>query len=667
MSIVSQSSQDERHDQSAGRRRTLLHVGLAVLIIIGGLIAKDHLSWVVKYPRKWVIPLKNWITDFFEWLVYGVKFFEGTKYEFVPTDVTRGMIKIFEYQVSFTEGLLFNGFRVGIDPLPWVTVVGLMFILGHWVAGWRVSLIVGGSFLYLSLFSVWQPSMDTFSLVLVAVPFVFSVGVVLGIWVAKSARIEKMVTPLFDLMQAMPPFAYMVPIVVLFGIGDVPAMLAVAVFAVPPVARCVSLGLKTVPKEVVEAGEMMGCTNHQMLWKVRIPTSRQTVLVGLNQGIMQTLAMIVLASLIGASGLGNKLLTSLQTLKLGQALEQGVAIVVIAVALDRLSQAYAHKPPHYIDKSLPWIKRHPHLIVAMIFTVVSIVIAYFIPALRVLPKELTVTTAPMWDAGIDWVTNNLYDSVQGFRNFVLIDILIPIKKFFLAVPWPTFIGLVALIGYRMGGWKLALAVGLMMSFPLVMGLWKETMITIYMIGTAAVVCIILGFPIGLAAAKNERLSKVIILMCDFFQTFPSFIYLIPVIMLFKVSDISAIIAVLAFALVPMIRYTNLGFRNVPYETREAAIQQGATPWQRLIKVELPIATPEIMLGINQVIFMALFMVAITALIGTQDLGSEINRARTGNKTGRALVAGLCIAFLGIIADRIISAWSKRRKQNLGLA
>jgi glycine betaine/proline transport system permease protein len=606
--------------------------------------------------------LKKWITDFFEWLVYEVKFFEGSQYEFVPTDVTRGMIKVFEYQLSFTDGLFFNGFKIGIAPLPWITIVGLMFILGHWVAGWRVAMIAGGSFLYLALFSVWRPAMDTFSLVLITVPFVFCVGLALGIWIAKSARAEKLITPLFDLMQAMPPFAYMVPIVVLFGIGDVPAMLAVAVFAVPPVARCIALGLKTVPKEVIEAGEMAGCSERQLLWKVKVPTSRSTVLVGLNQGIMQTLAMIVLASLIGASGLGSKLLTSLQSLKLGLALEQGVAIVVIAVALDRLSQAYAHRPPTYIDKSLPWMQKHRHLALALAFTVVSIIAAYFIPLLRQLPKEFTVTTAPMWDAGIDWVINNWYDSVQGFRNFVLIGILIPIKKFFLAIPWPTFIALVALLGFRMGGWRLALLVGLMMSFPLVVGLWKETMITIYMIGTAAVVCIIAGFPIGLLAAKSERLSRGIILMCDFFQTFPSFIYLIPVIMLFKVSDISAIIAVLAFALVPMIRYTNLGFRNVPFQTREAAIQQGATPWQRLIKVELPIATPEIMLGINQVIFMALFMVAITALIGTQDLGSEINRARTGNKTGRALVAGLCIAFLGMIADRLIKAWVKRREQ-----
>ena len=654
-------------ERTAARWRLLRYMSVAALIIIAGILAKSQFAWVQEFPRGWQIPLQKWITAFFEWLVYEVKFFPGTGYEFAPTDITRGAIKIFAYQIAFTKGLLFDGFRFGLDPIPWVTVVGLMTILGHWVAGWRLALFIGSLFLYLALFSVWQPSMDTFALVLVAVPFVFSVGVLLGILIAKSPRIEKFVTPCFDLMQAMPPFAYMVPIVVLFGIGDVPAMLAIAVFAIPPVARCVSLGLKTVPSEVVEAGQMMGCSSFQLLWKVKVPTARRTVLVGLNQGIMQTLAMIVLASLIGASGLGNKLLTSLQRLKLGEALEQGIAIVVIAVALDRWSQAYAARQPVYVNPLLPWVRRHPYLVFAFGFTLASILFAYLMPPLRVLPHEWTITTAPLWDAGIDWVTDNFYDSVQGFRNFVLIDLLIPIKRFLLSVPWPTFIALIALLGYAMGGWRLALLTGAMMSFPLLVGLWKETMITIYMIGTAAIVCIIVGFPIGLAAAKNDRASKFIITMCDFFQTFPSFIYLIPVIMLFKVSDVSAIIAVLFFALVPMIRYTNLGLRNVPYGTKEAAIQQGATPWQRLIKVELPIATPEIMLGINQVIFMALFMVAITALIGTQDLGSEINRARTGNKTGRAIIAGLCIAFLGIISDRIITAWSKRRKARMGLS
>ncbi len=645
----------------------LRYLGLAMVIIIAGIIAKGQLGWVEKYPRKWVIPLKDWISQFFEWIVYEVRFFEGSRFEFIPTDITRGFVNLMEYPLNFTENLFFKGFEFGVDPLPWITFVGLAFIIGYWVAGWRTALIVGGAFLYLALFSVWQPSMDTFSLVIITVPFVFIIGLFLGILIAKNKFAEKIFTPMFDLMQAMPPFAYMVPIVVLYGIGDVPAMIATAVFAIPPVARCVSLGLKTVPDNIVEAGLMMGCNERQMLWQVKVPTARKTIVVGLNQGIMQTLAMVVLASTIGASGLGSKLLNSLQKLNLGEALEQGVAIVVIAVALDRISAAYAARPPEYIDKSLPWHKKHRYIVIALLFSVISIIVAYFVPALRVLPKEVTITTAPLWNAGIDWVNLNLYDSVQGFRNFVLIDLLIPIKKFMLWIPWPTFIGILALLGYRMGGWRLAILVSLLITFPLTMGLWKQTMITIYMIGTAAIVCIIIGFPIGLIAAKNDRLSKFVILMCDFFQTFPSFIYLIPVIMLFKVSDISAIIAVLAFALVPMIRYTNLGIRNVPSETIEAAVQQGASPWQRLRKVELPIALPEIMLGINQVIFMALFMVAITALIGTQDLGSEINRAKTGNQTGKALIAGFCIAFLGIIADRIITAWTQQRREKLGIA
>lgn len=650
--------------QSAPAQR---HLAAAVLIVIAGFVAKYHFEWAAHYPKQWTLPLQPWISSFFDWLLYDVKYFAGTAYEFPFTAITRGFVKVMSYPLSWSESFFYDGFEFGLAPIPWITLAGLAFILGFWIAGWRTALIGGLSFLYLSLFSVWKPAMETFALVVITVPFVFSLGLLLAVWMAKSSRVERTVMPFLDVMQSMPPFAYLVPIVVLYGVGDVPAMVATAIFAVPPVARCVLLGLKTLPAEVIEAGLMMGCSRMQMLWKVKLPTAYKTVMLGLNQGIMQTLAMVVLASLIGASGLGSKLLASLQTLRLGQALEQGVAIVVIAVALDRLSQAYAQRPPVYVDKTLPLWHRHPYLISAAVFFVASLFAAWVFPALRTLPDSLTITTAPMWDAGVDWVNNHLYESVQGFRNFMLLKVLIPVRDFCLWLPWPTVIGLIALLGYWHGGWRLGLLVGLMMAFPVVVGLWKETMITVYMIGTASVICIVAGFPIGLWASKSERMSKMIMMLCDFFQTFPSFIYLIPMIMLFKVSDLSAIIAVLAFALVPMIRYTNLGLRNVPYNTREAAVQSGATPWQRLIKVELPIATPEIMLGINQVIFMALFMVAITALIGTQDLGAEINRAKSGNNTGRALTAGFCIAFLGIIADRIISAWSKSRKQKLGLS
>jgi len=493
------------------------------------------------------------------------------------------------------------------------------------------------------------------------------IGLIAGVLMSKSRRFKSVVTPLFDILQSMPPFAYLVPIVVLYGVGNVPAMIATALFAVPPVARCISLGLESVRHGVLEAGQMMGCTRWQLLWRVQLPAARSVLLVGLNQGIMQTLAMIVLAALIGASGLGSELLTSLQSLRLGEALEQGIAIVVIAVVLDRYSRAYALKQPVYVDPGLSWWRRHPYVVLGLVFLVTSILLARVFPDLALLTDNHSVTTAPYWNAGIDWINLNLYESVQAFRNFALLEILIPTRNFFQAIPWMTFVALVALLGYRLGGCSVALIAGLLILFPAAIGLWLETMTTLYMIGTAAVACISVGFVIGLGASRTAGWSRFAAGVCDFLQTFPSFIYLIPVVMLFKVSDLSAIIAVLLFAVVPMIRYTILGLRGVPTPIMEAATQQGATRLQRLVKVELPIALPEIMLGVNQVIFMALFMVAITALIGTQDLGAEINAARSGNEIGKALVAGLCIAFLGIAADRLIGAWVKRKKIELGSA
>ena len=647
-------------------RGAMAVLAAAMLVVAAGWAASREMAWAASYPAAWVVPLDNWIAAFFEWLVYDLAFFAGTPFEFSARDLTRGFVALMESPVGLVKALFFAGFDNGVPPLPWMTVVGLAAFLGHWTGGWRGALTGGLAFLYLAVFGVWEPAMETFSLVLVTVPLVFAAGVLLGILMERWRWFEALVTPLFDMVQSMPPFAYLVPIVVLHGVGDVPAMVATALFAVPPVARCVALGLKGVGPGLIEAGLMMGCSSWQMLWKVRLPAARHALLVGLNQGIMQTLAMVVLAALIGASGLGSELLTSLQSLRLGKALEQGVAIVVIAVALDRLSRAYALQPPAYGDPSLPWWRRHARLLLALAFVVASLGAAQSFPALAVLPKGSTLSTAPWWDAGIAWVNVHLYDAMQAFRNVMLMQVLIPVRGFFQGIPWVSLVGLAALLGYALGGWRLALGVGLLILFPAATGLWKETMTTLYMIGSAAVVCIIVGFLLGLAVSGSGRLTGLALGLCDFLQTFPSFIYLIPVVMLFKVSDLSAIMAVLLYAVVPMVRYTVLGLRNVPAQLLEAATQQGSSAWQRLLKVRLPLALPEIMLGINQVIFMALFMVAIASLIGTQDLGAVINAARSGNETGKALVAGLCIAFLGIAADRLTAAWAARRKQALGL-
>jgi glycine betaine/proline transport system permease protein len=191
------------------------------------------------------------------------------------------------------------------------------------------------------------------------------------------------------------------------------------------------------------------------------------------------------------------------------------------------------------------------------------------------------------------------------------------------------------------------------------------MLTVYLVTGATILSMMIGVPIGIWESRSPRVARVAMPICDMLQTFPSFIYLIPVIMLLKVGDLSNIAAILGYASVPAVRFTYLGITRIPRVIIEAATAAGSTPLQRLWKVELPIAFPEIMLGVNQTIMMALAMVAITALIGSRDLGQEIYKALPGADTGRGLLAGLGIAFIGIIADRLIGAWATRRKRQLG--
>ena len=235
------------------------------------------------------------------------------------------------------------------------------------------------------------------------------------------------------------------------------------------------------------------------------------------------------------------------------------------------------------------------------------------------------------------------------------------------MPWVAAVLLVASIGWYLAGWRLALTVSGFILFIAFSGFWPRALTTAYMVSFAVFVCVLCGVPLGIWAAGSERRSNWVQLLCDTFQTFPSFIYLIPVIMLFQVGDVAAITAIVIYATIPAVRYTTFGLRGVPRETIEAAIMSGCSSRQTLWKVRMPLALPEIMLGINQTIMFALFMVIIAAFIGTRDLGQEIFRALTFADAGKGLVIGLCVAFMGLAADRLITEWAEQRKRALGVA
>jgi glycine betaine/proline transport system permease protein len=437
-------------------------------------------------------------------------------------------------------------------------------------------------------------------------------------------------------------------------------------FASPPMARLTILGLQGVSKEIREAGKMAGCTRFQMLWMVEIPAARQALLVGVNQVIMQCLAMVVIASFVGAKGLGHDLLFRLQSLKIGQALESGIAIVLMAIALDQLSRAAAYKQPTKAVSG-SWRERSPFLTAAGAVIIVSLILSWLSPYAHVWPAELSISTAPAWDALIDWITTAFYGPLQYFRDASLLYVLIPTRDLFQQIPWTALVVLVAAAGWSLGGLRLALTVSGFILFIAFAGFWDRSLITAYMVTVALGACLLFGLPIGIWAAKTERRSQVVNVLCDTLQTFPSFIYLIPVIMLFKVGDVAAISAIVIYAMIPIVRYTILGLRSVPAEIVEAGITSGCTKRQLLWNIRMPLAIPEIMLGINQTIMFALFMVIIAAFIGTKDLGQEIFRALTFNDAGKGLVLGLCVAFMGLTADQLITAWATKRKRLLGLA
>jgi glycine betaine/proline transport system permease protein len=208
---------------------------------------------------------------------------------------------------------------------------------------------------------------------------------------------------------------------------------------------------------------------------------------------------------------------------------------------------------------------------------------------------------------------------------------------------------------------------LLIAFIAAVGLWDKAMVTVYLCAIAAIISCLVGIPLGVIATRSAWFDHVQRVVVDTLQTLPSFVYLIPVVMLFRVGDVTALIAIVAFAVTPAIRYTIHGIRQVPPHLIEAAIATGCTRRQILWRVQLPLAMPEIMLGINQTVLFALSMLVITALVGTRDLGQEVYIALTKVDMGRGIIAGLCVAFLGIVADRLLRAAAERFRRRLGIS
>jgi glycine betaine/proline transport system permease protein len=245
-------------------------------------------------------------------------------------------------------GRLISGFTEAIEAalvaLPDWAVAAAVTLLGLWRVGWKFGVFCAASFFIIIATGFWPATMSTLALIIAATVISLLLGIPLGIWMARSDRVAATVRPVLDFMQTMPAFVYLIPAAMLFGLGKVPGVLATVIFAMPPAVRLTNLGIRQVNKEQVEAGIAFGCTPGQLLMKVQIPGALPSIMAGVNQTIMMALSMVIIASMVGAGGLGNDVLASIQRLDIGLGFESGLSVVLLAIILDRITESFGTSP-----------------------------------------------------------------------------------------------------------------------------------------------------------------------------------------------------------------------------------------------------------------------------------------------------------------------------------
>ena len=240
-------------------------------------------------------------------------------------------------------GTLTEALELGLQAIPMGLLTALLVALGFWRVGWKFALFCLACCLVIDATGFWPQTMVTLALIIAATFISLVLGLPLGIWAARSDRVAAVVRPTLDFMQTMPAFVYLIPAAMLFGLGRVPGVLATVIFAMPPVVRLTSLGIRQVNKEQVEAGITFGCTPSQVLFKVQIPGALPSIMAGVNQTIMMALSMVIIASMVGAGGLGNDVLASIQRLDIGLGFESGLAVVLLAIMLDRITETFGNQ------------------------------------------------------------------------------------------------------------------------------------------------------------------------------------------------------------------------------------------------------------------------------------------------------------------------------------
>jgi glycine betaine/proline transport system permease protein len=553
-----------------------------------------------------------------------------------------------------------------VPEIGWLGVVAIATYVGFVIANWRIALLVCLSFLSFGVFGFWQDSLDLLIVTGISVAIVILLGMPLAVLVGTSARANRMITVVLDLMQTMPTFVYLLPVVLFFGIGVSAAVVSTMIYALPPLVRIAGFGIREVPTTTIEATDSAGQTYWQRLFKVQLPMARKTIIVGLNQTTLAALSMATLAAFVNGPGLGKPVLAGLRINDVGAAFVPGALIVVMAVMLDRTTTAASERSEKVARGGGGNVRQRRILLAAGgVGTLVAVYLSRTYIGLAEFPvytigdKVATVVNDVM-----DWVTSTFGGVTGAFKDFVTEWLLNPMQSLLAESPWyVSFIGISAL-ALVFGGSRAFVSALVCLTGIWYFDLWHDAMITLTMTLVATVLVMILALVFGVWMARDRKVDLGIRPLLDAGQTIPPFVYLIPVLALFGPSRFTAIVAGVVYAAPAAIKLVADGVKGVSPTTIEAGRSTGQTTWQEISKVQLPMAKGSLVLATNQGLLYVLSMTVIGGLVGAGALGYDVVYGFSRSEAwGKGLAAGITIVLLGVMLDRITRAAADVRRDD----
>jgi glycine betaine/proline transport system permease protein len=582
-------------------------------------------------------------------------------------DAGRNTNPLFVYGFNYIGTALdsfFPWIQSALTNIGWTGVTAIFGAVALIFGNWRVAILAVLGFASFGLLGVWEDSMNTLALTLAAVTLSVVFGLALGVWAGMSDRFNRFVTPVLDFMQILPSFAYLPLITLFFLIGPASAIIATMVYALPPVIRLTAAGIRDVSSTTVEAATSLGSTRGQRLRQVQLPMAKKTIVLGINQTMMAALAMVTIAALINAPGLGQTVLEAVEKLNVGVAFNAGLAIVIMAIVLDRMTTAASERTEKARRSGAV---AHPtRRRVTVIGAVVVAAFAAFEGATFLWANQFSDNWAhPISDpvnTFSNWVEAHFYTVTSWVSNSTTNWFINPLSNLFEQSPWWLVVVALAVVSLIVAGARVAVTSAFCLGVIIALGLWNSAMHTLASVLIGAIIVMVIGTALGVWAGRNTRLETFMRPFLDAGQVMPAFVFLPPCLGLFGVGAFTGIVAAVVYAMPAVIKVVIEGIHGVSPTSIEAAQSSGSSTWQIITKVQLPMARPQLLLAFNQGVIYVLAMVVVGGLVGSQGLGlAVVTGFAQSQLAGMGLAAGIAIVLLGVMLDRITQGAGRVRR------